>query len=73
MKIIKLEQHCTVERQGKFGWEPTTVYEPVFVAAAHIESVAWMGNSLLRMTSGDTIKVKETPEEILKLLEATDE
>lgn len=70
MKIIKLDQHCTIERQGEFGWEPGVVYEPIYVVADHIESLFYTGNTNLRMISGDIIKVKESPEEILKRLEA---
>ncbi|HDT5515092.1 hypothetical protein PGO25_15915 [Klebsiella aerogenes] len=69
MKFIKLSQQATVERQGKYGWEPGTVYEPVFVAAAHIVSMAPHGITTLKMTSGERIDVKETPEEIIALLE----
>lgn len=68
MKIITLDQLCTIERQGEFGWEPGVVYEPIHVVADHIESFYYTGNTNLRMISGDTIKVKESPEEILKLL-----
>lgn len=71
MKIITLDQHCTIEKQGKYGWEPSTTYEPVYIFAEHIESMSWCGNTLLKMTSGETIKVKESPEEIKKMLEAT--
>lgn len=70
MKIITLNQHCTIERQGEFGWVPGVAYEPIHVVADHIESFFYTGNTNLRMISGDTIKVKESPEEILKLLEA---
>ncbi len=46
MKFIKLSQRGTVERQGKYGWEPETVYEPVFVAAGHIVIVSSPGYHL---------------------------
>ncbi len=69
MKFIKLSQQATVERQGKYGWEPETVYEPVFVAAGHIASMYFTGLTTLKMTSGERIDVKETPEEIIALLE----
>ncbi|EJR0236043.1 TPA: flagellar FlbD family protein [Enterobacter hormaechei] len=68
MKIIKLDQLCTVEHQGKYGWEASTINEPIYIVADHIESMYYTGNTNLRMISGDTIKVKESPEEILKLL-----
>ncbi|EOI2370516.1 hypothetical protein [Klebsiella aerogenes] len=69
MKFIKLSQQATVERQGKYGWVPETVYEPVFVAAAHIVSMAPHGITTVKMSSGERIDVKETPEEIIALLE----
>ncbi|HFE4603768.1 hypothetical protein [Klebsiella quasipneumoniae] len=68
MKFIKLSQRGTVERQGKYGWEPETVYEPVFVAAEHIVSMYFAGLTILKMTSGECIDVKETPEEIIAML-----
>lgn len=68
MKFIKLSQRGTVERQGKYGWEPETVYEPVFVAAGHIVSMFFAGVTILKMTSGERIDVKETPEEIIAML-----
>lgn len=68
MKFIKLSQRGTVERQGKYGWVPETVYEPVFVAAGHIVSMYFAGVTILKMTSGERIDVKETPEEIIAML-----
>ncbi|HGY4936621.1 TPA: hypothetical protein ACNV2H_004346 [Klebsiella aerogenes] len=68
MKFIKLSQQTTVERQGKYGWVPETVYEPVFVAAGHIVSMYFAGVTSLKMTSGERIDVKETPEEIIAML-----
>ena len=68
MIFLKLSQKVTVERQGKYGWEPETVYEPVFVAAEHIVSMYFAGLTILKMTSGELIDVKETPEEIIAML-----
>lgn len=70
MKFITLDQLCTVESQGTYGWEASTINEPIYIAAAHIESIYYTGNATIKMVSGDTIKVKESPEEILKLLGA---
>ncbi|KJP58480.1 hypothetical protein SR71_08535 [Klebsiella aerogenes] len=69
MIFLKLNQKTTIERQGKYGWVPETVYEPVFVAAGHIVSMYFAGLTTLKMTSGEHIDVKETPEEIIALLE----
>lgn len=68
MKFIKLSQRVTIERQGKYGWEPETIYEPVFVAAEHVVSMNFAGITILKMTSGERIDVKETPEEIIAML-----
>lgn len=68
MIFLKLTQKSTVERQGKYGWEPETVYDPVFVAAGHIVSMFFAGVTILKMTSGERIDVKETPEEIIAML-----
>ncbi|MGP8825035.1 hypothetical protein ACT02A_04850 [Klebsiella quasipneumoniae] len=68
MIFLKLSQKVTVERQGEYGWEPETVYEPVFVAAEHIVSMYFAGLTILKMTYGERIDVKETPEEIIAML-----
>ncbi|MGP6809406.1 hypothetical protein ACTZRB_05075 [Klebsiella pneumoniae] len=68
MIFLKLTQKSTVERQGKYGWVPETVYEPVFVAGDHIASMYFAGLTILKMTSGERIDVKETPEEIIAML-----
>lgn len=69
MILLKLTQKIVVQHQGAYGWEPETVYEPVFVAAGHIVSMHFAGLTSLKMTSGERIDVKETPEEIIALLE----
>ena len=68
MIFLKLSQKVTVKRQGEYGWEPETVCEPVFVAAGHIVSMFFAGVTILKMTSGERIDVKETPEEIIAML-----
>ncbi|HBV2215183.1 TPA: hypothetical protein MDR63_004726 [Klebsiella quasipneumoniae] len=70
MIFLKLSQKVTVERQGEYGWEPETVYEPVFVAAEHIVSMYFAGLTTLKMTSGERIDVKETTEEIFAMIAA---
>ncbi|NIC28253.1 hypothetical protein [Serratia plymuthica] len=66
--IIKLNQQCTVDRQGKYGWEPDTAHEPIYIAVAHIESFSFCGLTYLKMTSGERIQVTETPEEIMAMI-----
>ncbi|MEH4241292.1 hypothetical protein [Klebsiella michiganensis] len=68
MIFLNLSQKATIGRQGKYGWEQETVYEPVFVAADHIISMFFAGLTVLKMTSGERIEVKETPEEIIAML-----
>lgn len=68
MIFLKLTQKIVVQHQGAYGWEPETVYEPVFVAAGHIVSMYFAGLTILKMTSGERIDVKETPEEIIAML-----
>lgn len=70
MKILKLSQQATVSRpvDSIIGWEEKTIYEPVFVVAEHIESFLFVGVSHVKMTSGEKIVVRETPEEIIALL-----
>lgn len=52
MILLKLTQKIVVQHQGAYGWEPETVYEPVFVAAGHIVSMYFAGLTSLKMTSG---------------------
>lgn len=68
MIFLKLAQKVVVQHQGAYGWESDTVYEPVFVAADHIISMFFAGLTVLKMTSGERIDVKETPEEIIAML-----
>lgn len=68
MKFIKLTQNSTVEFQGKYGREYETVYDSVFIAPGHIESMTPAGLTYLRMSSGERIAVRETPEEIIAML-----
>lgn len=70
MIFLKLSQKVVVQHQGKYGWETETVYEPVFVEADHIVSMYFAGIKILKMTSGERIEVKETPEEIIAMLTA---
>ncbi|HGO4697865.1 hypothetical protein [Klebsiella pneumoniae] len=68
MKFIKLTQNSTVEFQGKYGRESETVYDSVFIAPGHIESMTPAGLTYLRMASGERIAVRDTPEEIIAML-----
>ncbi|HGF9131529.1 TPA: hypothetical protein ACNH3O_005319 [Klebsiella pneumoniae] len=68
MKFIKLTQNSTVEFQGKYGRESETVYDSVFIAPGHIESMTQAGLTYLRMASGERIAVREAPEEIIAML-----
>ncbi|HDZ0565368.1 TPA: hypothetical protein ACXGDT_002455 [Klebsiella pneumoniae] len=70
MIFLKLTQKIVVQHQGAYGWEPETVYEPVFVAAEHIVSMYFAGLTILKMTSGERIDVKETTEEIFAMIAA---
>ncbi|HDK5500345.1 TPA: hypothetical protein PTA28_002416 [Klebsiella pneumoniae] len=68
MKFIKLTPNSTVEFQGKYGREYETVYDSVFIAPGHIESMTPAGLTYIRMASGERIAVRETPEEIIAML-----
>lgn len=68
MKFIKLTQNSTVEFQGKYGRESETVYDSVFIAPGHIESITPAGLTYIMMASGERIAVRETPEEIIAML-----
>lgn len=64
MEIIKLNQVCRIQAAGIDG-EERTEYEPIYIQRCHIESFFSAGRTVLKMTSGDRIEVKETPEEII--------
>lgn len=68
MIFLKLTQNSTVEFQGEYGRESKTVYDPIFIAPDHIESMTPAGLTYLMMASGDRITVRETPEEIIAML-----
>ncbi|HHG1837992.1 TPA: hypothetical protein ACPURK_004985 [Klebsiella pneumoniae] len=68
MIFLKLTQNSTVEFQGIYGREYETVYDSVFIAPGHIESMTPAGLTYLRMASGECIAVRETPEEIIAML-----
>ena len=68
MKFIKLTQNSTVEFQGEYGRESKTVYDSIFIAPDHIESMPPAGLTYLRMASGERIAVRETPEEVIAML-----
>ncbi|SXK00586.1 hypothetical protein [Klebsiella pneumoniae] len=68
MIFLKLTQNSTVEFQGKYGRETETVYDSVFIAPGHIESMTPAGLTYLRMASGERIAVRENPEEIIAML-----
>lgn len=70
MKILELNQQATVSRQvdSIIGWEDEVVYDPIFVFAEHIESFSFAGLTRIKMASGDSFSVKETPEEIFEML-----
>ncbi|EMN0593170.1 hypothetical protein REW02_001782 [Klebsiella aerogenes] len=67
--IIKLSQKFTIEKQGKYGWESESIYEPIFINVDRIETFYFAGLTLIKLASGDRVEVRETPEEIIALLE----
>ena len=71
MKILKLSQACTVQSLGEFNnWESSTIFEPVYVVAEHIESLSSTGYTNLNMVSGEIIKVSEGIDVVLNQLKA---
>ncbi|WP_023640396.1 hypothetical protein [Dickeya zeae] len=67
MKFIKLTQCSSAWHQGEYGPEEKVVYESIYVSVDHIESFCPTGLTHLQMSSGERIRVKETPDEILVL------
>ncbi|WP_220788615.1 flagellar FlbD family protein [Klebsiella aerogenes] len=67
--IIKLSKRATIEKQGKYGWESESIYEPIFINVDRIETFYFAGLTLIKLASGDRVEVRETPEEIIALLE----
>lgn len=67
--IIKLSQRFTVEKQGEYGWETESIYDPIFINVDRIETFYFAGLTLIKFSSGDKVEVRETPEEIIALLE----
>ncbi|EKA8127187.1 hypothetical protein [Klebsiella quasipneumoniae] len=68
MIILKLNQKVLIQRQDQDGWNIETVFEPVFVVGAHIVSMHFAGLTILTMTSGKSLEVREPPEKIISML-----
>jgi uncharacterized protein YlzI (FlbEa/FlbD family) len=72
MKLFEMEglrgKCILVDRRFDYRLGRETIYEPVFVVAEHIESFLFAGVSHIKMTSGEKIVVRETPEEISRCL-----
>ncbi|QDX29521.1 hypothetical protein [Dickeya poaceiphila] len=70
MNVIKLSQVHLIQSAGIDGQERIE-YEPIYIQPSHIESFFSAGRTVLRMTSGDRIEVKETPEYIISHMHVT--
>jgi len=70
-KFIQLSQACKIKSydENEFGGLKTeTVYESVFISAAHIVSMFSAGTTRLKLSTGEDISVRETPAEIIGML-----
>ena len=66
--MIELQQQVTLERHDSEGWGKHQIFESVWVAPHRIESITVIGLTRLRMISGDVIDVKQSPDEIFRLM-----
>lgn len=70
-KFIQLSQACKIVSydESEFdGQKIETVYESVFISAAHIVSMFSAGTTRLKLSTGEDISVRETPAEIIDML-----
>ena len=68
--LLKLKEKTIISKQvdSIIGWEDSTVYEPIWINSDHIESMSFVGLTILRMTSGEKYEVQSTPEEIAEMM-----
>ena len=68
--LLKLKGKTTISKQvdSIIGWGDSTVYEPIWINSDHIESMSFVGLTILRMTSGQKHEVQSTPEEIVEMM-----
>lgn len=68
--LLKLKEKTIISKQvdSIIGWEDSTVYEPIWINSDHIESMSFVGLTILRMTSGQKHEVQSTPEEIVEMM-----
>lgn len=68
--LLKLKEKVVISKQADSitGWEDSTVYEPIWINSDHIESMSFVGLTILRMISGQKHEVQSTPEEILEMM-----
>lgn len=68
--LLKLKEKTIISKQvdSIIGWENSTVYEPIWINPNHIESMSFVGLTILRMTSGQKHEVQSTPEEIVEMM-----
>lgn len=68
--LLKLKEKVKISKpvDSIIGWEDSMIYEPIWINSDHIESMSFVGLTILRMISGQKHEVQSTPEEILEMM-----
>lgn len=68
--LLKLKEKVIISKpvDSIIGWEDSMIYEPIWINSDHIESMSFVGLTILRMISGQKHEVQSTPEEILEMM-----
>ena len=68
--LLKLKEKVKISKpvDSIIGWEDSVIYEPIWINSDHIESMSFIGLTILRMISGQKHEVQSTPEEIVEMM-----
>jgi uncharacterized protein YlzI (FlbEa/FlbD family) len=66
--FLMLHQCCVTQDEDSKGGSHVEL-EPIFVNADLIETITTGINSIVQMSSGDSLEVKEKPGEIIELIQ----
>lgn len=68
--LLKLKEKVKISKpvDSIIGWEDSVIYEPIWINSDHIESMSFVGLTILRMISGQKHEVRSTPEEIVEMM-----
>lgn len=68
--MLELKEKAVISRpvDSIIEWEDSVIYEPLWINTDHIESMSFVGLTILHMVSGKKHEVQSTPQEIMDML-----